>query len=116
MNLWVDFFVHEQTKGVCYADQDICNNWIVEWDSVPDSPPLAAQQEQRQVYGWELMSPQERAQHREKMRSLETEQAREQYRMEHHRRMQKRAEQQGVTLPDTPQPRGHGQGGPGRGR
>ena len=73
-------------------------------------------EQERNVYGWELMSPQEREAHREKMRSFQTEQEREQSRMEHHQRMQERAEEQGVTLPDMPHARGSGQGGAGQGR
>jgi hypothetical protein len=67
------------------------------------------------VYGWQLMSEQERAEHRNKMRSFQTEQQREAYRMEHHKRMQKRAQERGMTLPDQPGPRGKGMGGPGMG-
>jgi len=57
------------------------------------------------VYGWEIMTKQERIEHREKMRSLKTEQEREEYRIEHHEKMQKRAEEMGVKLPDEPLPR-----------
>ncbi len=70
----------------------------------------------RQVYGWELMTEQERIEHRNKMRSFKTEKEREQYRKEHHKLMQQRAKERGVSLPDTPQPRGKGMGqGPGGG-
>lgn len=69
----------------------------------------------QQVYGWELMTEQERTQHREKMRSFKTEKEREQYRMEHHKKMQERAKERGVTLPDSPQPRGKGMNGGGMG-
>ena len=75
------------------------------------------------VYGSQLMTEQERTEHREKMQSLKTQEERERYRMEHHKKMQERATQQGVTLPDTPQQRGMGMGpgegsgmGPGGGR
>jgi len=74
------------------------------------------------IYGYQLMTEQERAEHRAKMRSFQTEQEREAYRMEHHKMMQERARAQGVTLPDEPMPRGQGRGmgpgpgaGPGRG-
>ena len=74
------------------------------------------------IYGYQLMTEQERAEHRTKMRSFQTEQEREAYRMEHHKMMQERARAQGVTLPDEPMPRGQGRGmgpgpgaGPGRG-
>ena len=60
---------------------------------------------QDEVYGWELMSAQERAEHRTKMQSMKTKQERERYRYEHHQKMQKRAKQKGVTLPDMPHKR-----------
>jgi hypothetical protein len=62
------------------------------------------------VYGYQLMTEQERAEHRAKMRSFQTEQEREAYRQEHHKMMQERAKAQGVTLPDEPMPRGQGRG------
>lgn len=68
------------------------------------------------IYGYQLMTEQERAEHRAKMQSFQTEQEREAYRMEHHKMMQERAKAQGVTLPDEPMPRGQGRGmGPGPG-
>ena len=39
------------------------------------------------VYGWQLMSEQERNEHRTKMQSLKTPQERERYRLEHHKNM-----------------------------
>jgi len=83
---------------------------------------------EEQVYGRQLMTEQERNEHRMKMQSMETEEARERYRMEHHKKMLQHAKQQGVTLPDMPQQRGKGMkrefdsgqgggtGGGGRGR
>lgn len=62
------------------------------------------------VYGRQLMTEQEMVEHREQMRSLKTEQAREAYRLEHHKRMQLRAEERGLTLPDEPGPYGRGAG------
>jgi hypothetical protein len=61
-------------------------------------------------YGYQLMTPQERTEHREKMRSFKTEEEREQYRQEHHKQMQERARQQGMEIPDEPGPRGKGMG------
>jgi hypothetical protein len=52
---------------------------------------------QSRVYGSQLMPPQERLQHRAKMRSLPPTE-RQQYRREHHAKMQKRAEERGLTL------------------
>jgi hypothetical protein len=62
------------------------------------------------IYGRQLMTPEEIAQHRAKMRSFQTEQERATYRLEHHRKMQQRAEIQGFTLPETPMERGSGMG------
>jgi len=74
------------------------------------------QLQERDQYGWQLMTPQERIEHREKIRSMKTEQEREAYRQQHHEKMQQRAKEKGVTLPDKPQPRGQGMGnGPGNG-
>ncbi len=61
-------------------------------------------------YGYQLMTPEERAAHRQTMRSLETAEAREAYRLEHHEAMRVRAAEQGVTLPEKPLPRGQGHG------
>ena len=46
---------------------------------------------QSNVYGWQLMTRQERAEYRARMRSLRTAQERERFRREHHERMQERA-------------------------
>lgn len=62
------------------------------------------------IYGYQLMTEQERAEHRAKMQSFQTEQEREAYRQEHHKMMQERAKAQGITLPDEPMPRGQGSG------
>jgi hypothetical protein len=69
------------------------------------------------VYGWELMTPEERKAHREKMRSFKTAKEREEYRKEHHKKMQARAKAKGMKLPyEEPGPRGKGMGqGGGRG-
>ncbi len=93
-------------------------------------------QEQKQVYGWQLMTPEERAEHRAKMRTFNTKKEREAYRLEHHKKMEKRAKKRGVTLrgvtlkgvsiPGAPSDRGRGMnpcggrgtgmGGPGGGK
>lgn len=54
------------------------------------------------VYGRQLMSKEELTEHRAKLRSLKTEQERETYRKEHHERMEIRAREMGVTLPEAP--------------
>lgn len=76
--------------------------------------PASSISAEEQVYGYQLMTQQERIEHRAKMQSFKTMEERERYRIEHHNRMQERAKEQGVTLPDAPMPRGMG-GGPGMG-
>ena len=79
-------------------------------------------QPQEQVYGSQLMTPQERRTHRSKMRAAKTAEEREQIRKEQHERMKERAKERGVTLPDEPLMGGAGMGpggggmGPGSGR
>ena len=62
------------------------------------------------MYGYQLMTEQERAEHRATMRSFNTEAEREAYRRQHHEMMQERARAQGVSLPDEPMPKGQGRG------
>lgn len=67
------------------------------------------------IYGYQLMTPQERDAHRSKMRSAKTAAEQERIRADHHKQMQARAKERGVTLPDAP-PAGRGPGtGPGPG-
>lgn len=69
------------------------------------------------VYGWELMSGQERSDYRQQMQQLKTEQEREQFRIEHHQRMEERAKAQGVKLKETPMNKSKGNSmGPGSGK
>lgn len=72
--------------------------------------PVTFSHAEETVHGWQLMTEQERGEHRTKMRSFETEQEREAYRLEHHQLMQARAKEQGVRLSDTPPQRGKGMG------
>ncbi len=67
-------------------------------------------QDPKMMYGWELMTVKEREEHQAKMRSLKTEEERTAYRQEHHKKMQQRAKEQGVTIPDVPAERGSGSG------
>lgn len=73
-----------------------------------------AMADDKPVYGWQLMTPQERTQYREKMRTLKTREERQAFRREHHKQMQERAKERGVKLPDEPRPHGNGMG-PGNG-
>lgn len=70
------------------------------------------------IYGSQLMTSQERIEHRNKLRATKTAEEREQIRLQHHEQMQLRAREQGVNLPDTPPAQGGGMGrqmGPGGG-
>jgi hypothetical protein len=81
---------------------------------------LRQAQDGEMVYGSQLMTPQERQQYRDRMRSAATQEERDQIRREHHTDMQARAKERGMTLPDEPpmMPGGRGMGsgmGPGMG-
>jgi hypothetical protein len=66
-------------------------------------------------YGSQLMTPQERGGHRDKMRSL-PQSEREAYRTQQHEAMKERAESMGLSIPDQPPvQRGFGHRGPGYG-
>ncbi len=73
-------------------------------------PPPGQGQQQEQardqdVYGWQLMTPEERTEHRAKMRAAKTDAEREKIRKEHHDKMKARAKERGATLPEEPRPR-----------
>lgn len=51
------------------------------------------------VYGWQLMTAEEKAAYRAKLRAAKTPEERAKLRAEHHQEMEARAKQQGVTLP-----------------
>jgi hypothetical protein len=63
-----------------------------------DPPPAG----QEQIYGSQLMTEQERADYRARMRSTTSNDERERIRMEHHQQMKARAAKEGKTLPDEP--------------
>ncbi|HSO07543.1 MAG TPA: hypothetical protein VLW45_09895 [Pelomicrobium sp.] len=62
----------------------------------------------RPARGWQLMTPEERAAHREAMLNAKTPEERQALREQQHKLMQERAAAQGITLPDKPGPYGHG--------
>jgi len=66
------------------------------------------------IYGSQLMTRQERIEYRNQMRTLKTQEERNTFRLEHHKKMQERAQEKGLTLPEAP-PAGGGGMGPGRG-
>jgi len=59
-------------------------------------------QDREMIYGYDLMTVEERAQHRAKLQSMNTEEEREAYREEHHKLMQARAKERGVEIPELP--------------
>ena len=56
------------------------------------------------IYGYQLMTPAEREQYRARMRAAQTNEERERIRAENHERMEARAREKGVNLPDVPPP------------
>ena len=84
-------------------------------DQVKDKTQDQTQlRDQDRIFGSQLMTEQERIEHRNKMRNFKTQQEREAYQLEHHKLMQARAKEKGVTLPDEPIMR-PGSMGPGSG-
>lgn len=81
-------------------------------DSTAPASAPKLQKAQEQIYGSQLMTRQERLEHRAKLRAAKTAEEREQIRKEHHERMQQRAKERGVSLPEMP-PKVPGGGGMG---
>lgn len=85
-------------------------------EASPAASAAADSSSEAPIFGRELMTPEERTAHRASMRAARTAEERETLRAEHHRQMVERAKERGVTLPETPPPRGVGAGrGPGGG-
>jgi len=78
--------------------------------ALASEPAAAPQPAKEQVYGNQMMTPQERAEHRTKMRAAKTAEEKAQVRSEEHARMKERAEQQGKVMPENPPARGGGMG------
>lgn len=68
------------------------------------------------IYGYQMMTTEERDAYRARMRAANTYEEREQIRREHHEQMAARAKERGITLPEQPPARGPrmgtGMGGP----
>src|SRR5690606_17461463 len=75
-------------------------------------PPVA---DDAPIFGAQIMTEQERMEHRDRMRAARTLEERERVRAEHHEQMLERARERGVTLPDEPPARGGGMGPGGSG-
>jgi hypothetical protein len=88
---------------------------LAAWAEEPAKPEAPAAE--KPVCGRDLMTPEELAAHRQKMRSFQTQEERAAYRAEHHAKMMARAKERGVELPPQGCPKGAGMGmGPGGGR
>lgn len=71
--------------------------------------------DRERIYGSEMMTPQERAEHAARMRSMKTEQEREAYRMEHKKKMDQRMHERSMQHQQNLNPERGGRGA-GRGR
>jgi Spy/CpxP family protein refolding chaperone len=92
------------------ADQDQDRTRLQDQDQTKDQ---IQDRTQDRIYGSQLMTEEERNQYRKQMRSAKTDKEREQIRAEHHERMQIRAKENGVTIPDARPVDGSGMGGGG---
>jgi len=90
---------------------------LAEDENQSDSAPQVRQQQQ--VRGSQVMTREERMEHRREMRKARTKEERERVRKEQHERMKERAKKQGKSMPDEPPASGMGMGrgndGSGRG-
>jgi hypothetical protein len=79
-----------------YADQGKGGGGPAERDHPHTQDPMSMSD--REIYGSELMTKEERNQYRKQLADKETERAREQYRNQHEEQMQERARNQGKDL------------------
>ena len=70
----------------------------------------AIAQDPPQIYGSQLMTQQERMEYRTQMQTMKTQAERDAFRNQHHQKMQVRAQEKGMTLPDAPSAGGGGMG------
>ena len=66
------------------------------------APAPQSTQVQQKVYGRDLMTEQERAEHHARMQAAQSEQERKQLRHENHKRMKERADERGLSMPAEP--------------
>lgn len=96
--------MHRYLTGVVLAGLLAVPAGLIAADEVTPQPvaPAVKKQAREQIYGSQLMTRQERLEHRAKLRAAKTAEEREQIRKEHHEKMQQRAKERGVTLPEMP--------------
>lgn len=100
-----------RSAGGGAARGDVQRDRLHDQDRLRDRDRL---QDRDTIYGSQLMTPAERNTYRNKMRNLKTVQEREAFRTQHHQEMQKRAQERGLRLPDSPPAQGaRGGMGPG---
>jgi hypothetical protein len=100
-----------RSAGGGAARGDVQRDRLHDQDRLRDRDRL---QDRDTIYGSQLMTPAERNTYRNKMRNLKTVQEREAFRAQHHQEMQKRAQERGLRLPDSPPAQGaRGGMGPG---
>lgn len=100
-------------KGACLAAAAV---FVLTLAVAAPATRTASAQDMPQIYGGQLMTEQERLEYRQRMRSATSDEERARIRAEHHERMQERAKEMGVMLPEVPPARGRGMGmGPGTG-
>lgn len=75
-----------------------------------DQVQTREQTQTRQTVGRQMMTDEEHAEQREKMRSAGSREEREKVRAEHHEKMKARAKEQGMSIPDNPPSRSQGEG------
>jgi hypothetical protein len=76
-------------------------------ESAGQLPPVS---DQEPIYGAQMMTEQERLQHRQRLRDASSLEERERIRAEHHERMSVRAQERGVSIPGSPPAKGGGMG------
>lgn len=67
--------------------------------SISYASPWRWQGNQRNTYGWQLMTPEERTEHQTKLRGFTDYNACKEYVDEHHKKMEERAKEKGITPP-----------------
>lgn len=67
--------------------------------AVADAQPYRWGGNQKNTYGWQLMTQQERTDHQAKLRSFKEYNACKEYVDEHHKSMEVRAKEKGITTP-----------------
>jgi hypothetical protein len=99
---------HEKVCAQAWAGDQVKDR--VQTETQAQIQTQTQMRDQDRIYGSELMTEPERAEHRAQLRNLKTEQEREAFRMQHHEKMKERATARGLALPDDPPAQGKGQG------